>query len=252
MSCLISLAVRVAAREECQDAESTKPVSCYLKPEKQAWHRRSMFVISFLLLLQGLRLGEVSSSSLAQDPSPAQQNRATHLSQYNQAASSSSFGEPVFRLEPPSVINLVNWQGATIPCLASGSPKPTITWYSTSSNSNSRSQQHHHHLSGELSRLVANVTNLRHITSNGAVLRLLPFKEVDFRPEIHSTEYRCVASNDLGSIHSRIALVQAGEFNAVSIKLAKGDLFRNTGSWFYFSLRLSFVQDIHRGMRTRG
>lgn len=151
---------------------------------------------------------------------------STHLSQYNQVASSSSFGEPVFRLEPPSVIEFANWQGATLPCLASGSPRPTIAWFSSaSSNVNSYNLDQGGQPSGylqsssaaELTRPVGNVTNLRQILNGGATLRLLPFEEADYRPEVHSTEYTCVASNDLGSVHSRSVFVQAGELKMLAL-----------------------------------
>lgn len=187
------------------------------------WTRQCATVIWCLLCL-------FSSCCLHHQPSFAQdiqiQSRpsSTHLSSYNQLASSSSFGEPIFRLEPPSVIKFANWQGAIIPCLASGSPRPTITWFSSAAaTSGSYLDQARYLQPGSgavgggggdttLTKLVANVTNLRHIINNGAALRLLPFEENDFQPELHHTEYRCVASNELTSIHSKSVLVQAGKF----------------------------------------
>lgn len=135
------------------------------------------------------------------------------LADYDQSASSSSFGEPVFRLEPPNVINFDNSKGATILCLASGSPKPSISWYTSGSDMS----QPQSWLSGgdqtqlQTRQLVNNITNLRYIINNGAAIRLLPFKESDFRQDVHSTEYRCVASNQVATIHSRSVLVQAGK-----------------------------------------
>lgn len=145
---------------------------------------------------------------------------ASHLVNYDQDASSSSFGEPIFRLEPPSAINFANSQGTTIPCLVSGSPRPTITWYSNSLEYNLNQQGSMSNVgdplslqlaSIEQSRIVDNVTNLREIIHNGAALHLLPFRESEFRPDIHSTEYRCVATNQLATIHSRSVVVQAGK-----------------------------------------
>lgn len=149
---------------------------------------------------------------------------SSHLMHYDQVISSSAFGEPIFRLEPPHIVNFANTKGAIIPCLVSGSPRPRITWYTTSvgdigqqsflsnfgdtSPSSPASQQQQQQ---QQSRLVNNVTNLLQVTQNGAALILLPFKDSDFRQEIHSTEYRCVASNNLATIHSRSALVQAGK-----------------------------------------
>lgn len=170
------------------------------------------FKLFMLLLLLTIQLLSYSSG----------QPIGSHLMHYDQAISSSAFGEPIFRLEPPSTVNFANTKGAIIPCLVSGSPRPRITWYTTSvgdigqqsflrnfgdssSSSSSAAQQQ------QQSRLVNNVTNLLQVTQNGAALILLPFKETDFRQEIHSTEYRCVASNNLATIHSRSALVQAGK-----------------------------------------
>ena len=136
----------------------------------------------------------------------------SHLSNYDQSIQSSSFGEPVFRLEPPSSVSFANSQGLTLLCLASGSPKPSISWFTSPAGSDTSQLSA---LSGEQaldqSRPVINVTNLRVVLQDGAAVRLLPFKEADFRPEIHSAEYRCVASNQLATIHSRSSLVQAGK-----------------------------------------
>lgn len=148
---------------------------------------------------------------------------SSHLAHYDAAASSSSFGEPVFRLEPPSSLTFASSRGATLLCLASGSPQPSISWYSSwSAMDAAGSDAQAGDLSAaaggggsgglqQTSKPVANVTNLLQIVQNGAALRFLPFKEADFRPEIHSTEYRCAASNYLATIHSRGVLVQAGK-----------------------------------------
>lgn len=40
-----------------------------------------------------------------------------HLIQYDQYVKSTPLGEPIFRLEPPNVINFSNETGAVIPCL---------------------------------------------------------------------------------------------------------------------------------------
>lgn len=141
----------------------------------------------------------------------------SHLTNYDRLISSSVLGEPVFRLEPPNVINYPNTKGTTLLCVASGTPKPTITWYvspvgydiTQQSVLSDHSSGHHSQLySMEQSKLVTNVTNFRVILQNGAAIRILPFKEADFRPDIHHAEYRCVASNPVATIHSRSALVQ--------------------------------------------
>lgn len=166
-----------------------------------------IYLINLLLLLSIWSVNNSSEYDL----------RESHLTRFDQLISSSSLGEPVFRLEPPSVINFANSKGAIIPCLASGSPRPKISWYSNPIGSDT-SQQRDLIINGDLqldqqstSSMVTNVTGLRQIVQNGAAIQLLPFKEQDFRHDIHSTEYRCVASNYRGSIHSRSVTVQAGE-----------------------------------------
>lgn len=164
-------------------------------------HNLLILIIRFLTFFANLKLQANASSSIK------------HLANYDSEASSSSFGEPFFRLQPPKEVVFSNLKGTAIPCLASGSPRPTITWYTSSSSATPEFLPFSENI-GELSqtRLVTNVTNLRQIVHNGAVLRLLPFKEGDFRQDIHSTEYKCVASNQLATIQSTNILVQAGEY----------------------------------------
>lgn len=149
--------------------------------------------------------------------SPFNPSGDSHLTNYDQFISSSMLGEPVFRLEPPNVINFANTRGATLLCLASGSPRPTISWYSSPAGYDISQQSSLSGPSGDLgaleeSKLVENVTNLRVILQDGSAIRLLPFKSADFRPDIHAAEYRCVASNPIATIHSRSASVQAGKW----------------------------------------
>ena len=137
----------------------------------------------------------------------------SHLVDYDKTVSSSTFGEPVFRLQPPSVISYSNTRGTTLLCLASGSPKPTISWYTSPAGFDTSQQTAlADDLTSDQSRLVTNVTNLRVILQNGSAVRLLPFKIADYRQDVHSAEYRCVASNQVATIHSKSALVRAGEY----------------------------------------
>lgn len=154
------------------------------------------------------------------------------LSYYDQAATSTTFGEPVFRLEPtPSVIQMDPKRGVTLMCLASGNPLPKISWYSsalgvdigqngalstttTTTKSGSNNLINVQGVDGDqLSRPVTNISGLCEIVNGGTALRLLPFDDElgGYRPEIHSAEYRCVASNPIATIHSRSAQVQAGK-----------------------------------------
>ncbi|KAG9510604.1 39S ribosomal protein L11, mitochondrial, partial [Fragariocoptes setiger] len=112
---------------------------------------------------------------------------ASQLSEFDHEVRSSPMGEPIFRLEPPNMVTFTNNTGATISCLASGSPTPRIVW-----------------LSGESEwRPISNVSGLRHVSAGAHTLRLLPFASADYRHDIHATTYRCVAYNGLARIHSR-------------------------------------------------
>ncbi|XP_026685563.1 Down syndrome cell adhesion molecule-like protein Dscam2, partial [Diaphorina citri] len=51
-----------------------------------------------------------------------------------------------------------------------------------------------------------------------------PFPETGFRPDVHSTVYRCRASNEAGVILSRFVHVKAG--SVVSLLDIQGPLFR--------------------------
>jgi hypothetical protein len=143
-----------------------------------------------------------------------QVTQQTALLDYDKSIASSSFGEPVFRLQPPNVIHYLNTQGTTLVCLASGLPKPTITWYSSQIGldvSQLPSLSGDNLLNDLNSRPVTNITNIRTILQDGAAIRLLPFKESQFKQDVHSAEYRCVASNRVATIHSKSVTVQAGK-----------------------------------------
>lgn len=166
-------------------------------------------VYKMLYLLQAIALVTLSLCARSGQATSLSQQ---HLVDYDKTTSSSTLGEPIFRLQPPSVINYSNTKGTTILCLASGSPRPTISWYTSSAGLDTTQQTIlSDDLSSDQSRLVTNVTNLRVILQNGSAIRLLPFKPSEFRQDIHTAEYRCVASNQVATIHSRSALVQAGK-----------------------------------------
>lgn len=167
-------------------------------------------------LSSNLIIAAGASSELAQTFGAGHTN---HLSRYDSQVVTSSLGEPVFRLEPPPAATLIGARGLTLACLASGWPRPRISWFTVGSSSSqmlegdqeigAASNHGEHQL---VSRPVTNITDLRHVSASGRILRFLPFKRLDYRPEIHSMEYRCVASNQHGTIYSRPVQVQTGKF----------------------------------------
>lgn len=99
-----------------------------------------------------------------------------------------------FILEPPSKVEFYNTTGVVIPCTVIGDPKPSVFWITA------------------LDQVKVNqVPGLRHIRSDGSLI-FTPFKASEYRQDIHSNVYRCIASNNLGSIGSKDVYVNSGTF----------------------------------------
>ncbi|XP_055627630.1 cell adhesion molecule Dscam2 isoform X4 [Toxorhynchites rutilus septentrionalis] len=97
---------------------------------------------------------------------------------------------PSFVMEPPPRLEFSNSSGGWLDCSASGSPQPTIDWLSVDGTS------------------VGDVGGVRRVLRNGTLV-LLPFPAAAYRQDIHSTIYRCVASNTVGRVISRDVQVRA-------------------------------------------
>jgi len=107
-------------------------------------------------------------------------------------SSSSDFTGPSFLLEPPGKFEFSNTTGAWIDCTAAGHPAPHIRWLTADGTP------------------VPDVPLLRQDMSNGT-LALLPFPPAMYRQDVHSSVYRCLATNDVGTIVSRDVHVRAGK-----------------------------------------
>lgn len=105
---------------------------------------------------------------------------------------------PSFVMEPPSKLEFSNSSGGWLDCSATGSPQPTIDWQAVDGTS------------------VGDVIGIRRVLRNGTLM-LLPFPAAAYRQDIHSTIYRCVASNNIGRIMSRDVQVRAGKYSEYSI-----------------------------------
>lgn len=95
-------------------------------------------------------------------------------------------------MEPPSRLEFSNSSGGWLDCSASGSPQPSIDWLSIDGTS------------------IGDVGGIRRVLRNGTLV-LVPFPAAAYRQDIHSTIYRCVASNRVGRIISRDVQVRAGK-----------------------------------------
>ncbi|CAH0547661.1 unnamed protein product [Brassicogethes aeneus] len=93
-------------------------------------------------------------------------------------------------MEPPARLEFSNSSGGWLDCSASGSPQPSIDWLSVDGTS------------------VGDVMGIRRVLRNGTLF-LQPFAAAAYRQDIHSTVYRCVASNNVGRIISRDVQVRA-------------------------------------------
>ncbi|KAL1423861.1 hypothetical protein MTO96_020776 [Rhipicephalus appendiculatus] len=96
---------------------------------------------------------------------------------------------PTIVLEPPTVVEFSSETGAVLPCSAQGQPQPSTRWEKEDGSP------------------ASTVPGLRETRSDGSLV-LPAFGPNQFRPEVHSATYRCVASNTVGLVRSRLAHVR--------------------------------------------
>lgn len=68
-------------------------------------------------LLAGVLLMAAASNLLVTTNANNERHQQSHLSGYDAQTSASNLGEPVFRLEPPSVLRFSSSEGVIIPCI---------------------------------------------------------------------------------------------------------------------------------------
>ncbi|GBM24652.1 Down syndrome cell adhesion molecule-like protein Dscam2, partial [Araneus ventricosus] len=107
---------------------------------------------------------------------------------------------PTFVNEPPNDVTFLNTYGTIVPCSATGHPNPTVTWRT------------------EDGTVVVNVPGLRHVRWDGS-LDFPPFSQEDFRKDVHTAVYRCVAMNSAGILGSRDVRVRAGQRNGLALRI---------------------------------
>ncbi|XP_065220187.1 cell adhesion molecule Dscam2-like isoform X2 [Planococcus citri] len=117
---------------------------------------------------------------------------------------------PVFLVEPPPFIHLVNSsRGALLNCLGQGNPHPSIQWLD---------QDHQE---------VTTIPGLREILPNGS-LYFPPFSIPDYRSDIHSSTYSCSLTNIVGSVISRECHMHSD--NSLPFKLQVHNVFVMRGN----------------------
>ncbi|PRD28254.1 UNVERIFIED_CONTAM: Dscam2 [Trichonephila clavipes] len=95
-------------------------------------------------------------------------------------------------VEPDSKVEFMNSSGAAIACSSQGNPTPQITWIKKDGTT------------------VSDVTGLRHVRPDGTLV-FQPFRAEEYRQDVHSAIYRCVARNVVGAIASKDVSVRAGK-----------------------------------------
>ncbi|XP_023213824.1 Down syndrome cell adhesion molecule-like protein Dscam2 [Centruroides sculpturatus] len=130
---------------------------------------------------------------------------------------------PTFVVEPPYTVEFYNTKGTQIPCTARGKPTPHITWLRRAGGT------------------VIDIPGLRQVRPNGSLV-FLAFNADDYRPDIHTAVYRCIATNILGTIGSRDVHVRAVLAQQYEIRVYDEFVIRDNTAVLKCSIP-SFVRD---------
>ncbi|CAN8026679.1 unnamed protein product, partial [Ixodes persulcatus] len=125
------------------------------------------------------------------------------------SGASSEFRSPHFLHEPPQRVEFLNGTGAVVPCVTHGTPAPRVFWMTRAGHP------------------VTEVPGLRHLRTDGSLV-LPPFQAEDFKEDVHSVVYRCVATNSVGTIGSHDVRVKAVVFDTRRCRIQEA--LRTTGS----------------------
>ncbi|GAB6021002.1 Down syndrome cell adhesion molecule-like protein 1 [Chamberlinius hualienensis] len=110
-------------------------------------------------------------------------------------------GQLYFREEPPYKVNFSNTVGAKIGCVAEGeTSKPTVSWTLSDGTA------------------IDSIPGLREIHTNGDLV-FKTFRPENYRLDIHSTIYRCKATNLAGQLISREVHVNGVIMQSSDIKV---------------------------------
>ena len=100
---------------------------------------------------------------------------------------------PRFHREPGQSLEFLNTSGGKISCSASGKPEPTIGW-----------------IKEDGSGINGDTSSLRTVRDDGSLI-FRPFSASEYRQDIHSAFYKCLATNSFGTIESHPVKVRASE-----------------------------------------
>ncbi|GAB6021000.1 Down syndrome cell adhesion molecule-like protein 1, variant 3 [Chamberlinius hualienensis] len=104
-----------------------------------------------------------------------------------------------FKEEPPYKVDFSNTVGAKVSCAAEGeTTKPTVSWTLSDGTA------------------ISSVPGLREIHNNGDLV-FKPFRPENYRLDVHSAIYRCVATNSVGKLVSREVHVNGAIIQSLDI-----------------------------------
>ena len=118
---------------------------------------------------------------------------------------SSTIQGPVFQAELPARVSFSNNSGLVLNCAATGNPPPQVSWQTETGISVLSASQ-----SIDSLNLLNLNTPLVHQNPATNALVFRSFAADEFSPEVHFTKYRCLASNQHGTITSPLVQVKAG------------------------------------------
>ncbi|CAM1309784.1 Uncharacterised protein at_DN2487 [Pycnogonum litorale] len=103
---------------------------------------------------------------------------------------------PIFILQPSSLVQFMNDHRTIVDCIVHGNPPPKVTWMNVGNGH------------GDSDQPVRDVPGLLTILSNNS-LSFHPFRADQYDQKVHSSGYRCQATNTYGSIISQVTTVKA-------------------------------------------
>ncbi|KAL3251284.1 hypothetical protein MRX96_055184, partial [Rhipicephalus microplus] len=120
---------------------------------------------------------------------------ATHGVLVSQCDAAHGTSGPRWLNELPARLLFSNWTGATVRCLAEGEPRPDVWWVSAADGLNASALP------------VASRAQL--LAVHDGTLTFLPFREHQFREQLHRGSFRCRARNTKGTVLSTVVHVSA-------------------------------------------
>lgn len=189
--------------------------SIYLNEETQSdayipyrsLHNHSLLTASLDALDSSSFLSASSSSILQQQINS--RKKLSHLP-FASTVGGLALQGPSFQMNLPPKISFSNNTGLVLNCAVNGYPTPVVSWQTESGISVLVPTQTGSFNNNENSKYLQSNLPLvhHHPTTNALVFR--PFTSNEFSPEVHSTKYRCLASNSHGTITSPFVQIRAG------------------------------------------